>query len=148
MRQKTYRFYGEILNGFNILINCLCVGAGGFIGCICRYLLGLLEWPHLADLPVVTFSINIAGSFIIGVIVACVLGGILGAGSPLQLFLQVGFCGGFTTLSTFSVEALSLLQGGHPGEFALYAIATFALSILACAAGMYVGAYLPHGKSW
>jgi CrcB protein len=126
----------------SVIINCLCVGAGGFVGSVCRYLLGQLPWPAsgAGAFPACTFIINIVGSFLIGAVVALVLAGALGAGSPAQLFLQAGVCGGFTTFSTFSSEALTLLEGGHPALFALYAVASVALGIAACALGMHLAA--------
>jgi CrcB protein len=127
-----------------MLTNCLWVGAGGFIGCICRYVLSLPNWPNIANLPLATLFVNVLGSFFIGALIACVLHGVLGSGSPLQLFLQVGFCGGFTTLSTFSGESLNLLERGLYFEFALYAIATFALGIIACAAGMALASHFQN----
>ncbi|MCH5234286.1 MAG: fluoride efflux transporter CrcB [Muribaculaceae bacterium] len=86
----------------------LLAGAGGFVGTCCRFLVNrlfLVIWN--APFPIATFTINVVGCFIFGV-----LSGILGRNDiiPAQFnaLLLVGFCGGFTTFSTFSNEALNL----------------------------------------
>ena len=82
------------------MIAALCVGAGGFLGAIARYLLGLI--PYQGDFPLITFAINFVGAFIIGVVfeVANIRPGMLSDNAVL--FLKTGLCGGFTTFSTFS----------------------------------------------
>ena len=93
------------------MLECIIVGIGGFIGSVCRYLIGLIPVSEKCAFPVKTFAINVAGAFLIGLIAA--LAAKEWAGSPrLILFLKVGICGGFTTFSTFSLETVSLLQGG------------------------------------
>jgi len=64
--------------------------------------------------------------------------------SQLSLLLTVGFCGGFTTFSTFSKESLSLLQSGNYTSFFLYAFGSIAIGILAVALGFTL-AKLVHG---
>ena len=85
----------------------LWVGAGGALGGACRYLLSV--WLAGPGLPWATLLANCAGSLLIGWYVA------LPATSrwsrePLHLFVTAGFCGGFTTFSLFSLEAITLLQ--------------------------------------
>jgi CrcB protein len=81
------------------------------------------EWPWA------TFAINVVGSLLLGVMVALHTESSLSArGIAL---LGVGFCGGFTTFSTFSVEGLHLLQAGKPGLAALYVAASCALGVFA-----------------
>ena len=84
------------------MVECMIVGAGGFIGAVCRYLIGLIPLEQGSVFPVKTFAINVLGSFVIGVIAA------LAAKDSwldpqIVLFLKVGICGGFTTFSSFCI---------------------------------------------
>lgn len=109
----------------------LCVGAGGFLGAVARYLVGLV--PFGGDFPLMTFLVNFAGAVAIGAITAAAEPANLSHES--LLFLKTGLCGGFTTFSTFSLETLSLLEGGKYAVGALYA----AGSVAACLAGVVLG---------
>ena len=77
--------------------NVFTVALGGALGAVCRYLITLLPMNPESGFPVKTFLINVAGSFLIGVVAA------LAARNALNprtvLFLKVGICGGFTTFS-------------------------------------------------
>lgn len=93
------------------LYDCLMVGAGGFIGSVLRYIVGLIPMREGSTFPVKTMCVNVAGAFLIGIIAASVLRH--GDMSPrMVLFLKVGICGGFTTFSTFALESVGLLQSG------------------------------------
>lgn len=85
---------------------------------------------NFGTFPFATFIVNLFGSFLLGLILA-----IFGKNNALQselfLFLSVGFCGGFTTFSTFCKESLNLLQNELYCMFALYAILSVILGILA-----------------
>ncbi len=86
---------------------CVLLLVGGGLGANARYWLGeLFKARHWADdFPWHTFAINVLGSFALGIVAATC------KDRPAwQLFLGVGLCGGFTTFSTFSVEALSMLE--------------------------------------
>ncbi len=113
----------------------LLVGAGSFFGGIGRYLVSQLMRSVGSGFPWGTFTVNILGSLIIGA-----LWGITSrhANPTVSLFLMVGFCGGFTTFSTFSKESLALLQSGNYTTFALYAIGSVVIGILAVLAGVMV----------
>ena len=89
------------------MINCLFVGLGGFIGAVCRYLIGLLPVQSESGFPYKTFLINVAGAFLIGCI-ATYAGKHPAVNPQLVLFLKVGICGGFTTFSTFAFETTDL----------------------------------------
>ena len=106
--------------------NILLIAIGGALGSISRY--GCQKWiyqlyPH--PFPFGTFAVNVVGSLIIGMFF-----GISGKGNLLdpgwRLFLTTGFCGGYTTFSTFSLETFSLLKDG---EY-MYAILYIVLSVL------------------
>lgn len=110
--------------------NILLVGAGGFIGAVLRYLIGLLPLGHSDGFPVKTLIINIVGAFAIGLITA--LAAKRGsADSAFVLMLRVGVCGGFTTFSTFAFESVSLMQNGKIWTAAAYMLLSM---ILGCAA--------------
>lgn len=124
------------------MIAALCVGAGGFLGAVARYLLGLL--PYQGDFPLITFTINFVGAFAIGVVfeVVNVRPGMLPDNAVL--FLKTGLCGGFTTFSTFSLETLSLLERGKYAMGATYAFGSLAVCLIGVLAGkLFVRALLP-----
>lgn len=116
------------------MLNCLAVGAGGFVGSVCRYLIGLLPMKPESGFPLHTLLINLAGAFILGALTA------LGAKNPalsprLMLMLRVGVCGGFTTFSTFAYESSSLMAGGKTALALCYVALSVVLGVLAAAAG-------------
>src|SRR5262249_58402715 len=94
------------------------VALGGLVGSVARFWLsGAVQRVNGSDFPIGTLAVNLLGSFVIGVVMALSLErGTLGP--ALRLFLTVGFCGGFTTMSTFSYETMALLLDGQM-EFAL-----------------------------
>jgi len=111
--------------------NILIVGLGGGAGSILRYL--CQKWVNESyqhNFPLATFLINVSGCFLIGIFYALAeKGNIL---SPqARLLLVTGFCGGFTTFSTFAFENMNLLRIGDNFYFLLYAIGSVALGIAA-----------------
>ncbi|MBR4839637.1 MAG: fluoride efflux transporter CrcB [Paludibacteraceae bacterium] len=110
----------------------LLVGAGSFFGGIARYLVACLLRGVGAGFPWATLTANVLGCLLIGVLWSLFSHG---QASSLNLFLVVGFCGGFTTFSTFSKESLALLQSGDYTLFCLYALGSVALGILAVLLG-------------
>lgn len=113
----------------------LLVGLGGAAGSAARYLLGMLQPRAVGSFPWATFGINVAGSFLLGVLVRVALA------SPAftpewRALLTVGFCGGFTTFSTYSYETAVLLESGHYGKAATYALASVAAALAATFAGI------------
>ena len=119
--------------------NIIAVGAGSFIGGIARYLVSLAMKGISKGFPWATLLVNLLGCLIIGL-----LWGLLSRNASEStswgLFLTVGLCGGFTTFSTFSKEALTMLQTGQIWGFASY----IALSILAGIALVALGYYIGH----
>lgn len=112
------------------MLNCLAVGAGGCIGSVLRYLIGLIDLKESIVFPYKTLAINVVGSFFIGLIVALALKNHK-VDPRLILFLKVGICGGFTTFSTFALESLQLFQTQKIVAALLYIILSIVLSILA-----------------
>ena len=94
------------------MLNCLCVGLGGFVGSILRYLVGLIPVDTANGFPVKTLVINVLGAFALGLI-AAIAAKDSTIDPRLVLMLKVGVCGGFTTFSTFAFEAASLMQNGQ-----------------------------------
>lgn len=115
------------------MIGALFVGIGGFIGAVARYALGFL--PCQQDFPLITLSINFFGSMLIGVVAELARGENAPLPPSAVLLLKTGFCGGFTTFSTFSLETLSLLESGRYLAGGAYA----AGSVVLCVAGVAVG---------
>ncbi len=117
--------------------NILIVGIGGFLGSVSRYLTGLAFIDITHPFPVATFLINVVGSFAIGIVY-----GVADRSGYLNqwwiLFLATGFCGGFTTFSTFAHENLRLLQAGEYVLFGLYTGGSIILGILAVLTGIAV----------
>ena len=120
-----------------IMSECIIVGAGGFIGAVCRYLIGLIPVKETWGFPIRTFVINIVGSFVIGIIAAAAAKN--SALSPRAvLFLKTGICGGFTTFSSFALETGDLLRNGNEDTAVLYAVLSMVLSVAAVFAGQAV----------
>lgn len=110
----------------------LLVAAGGACGAVLRYLLGLIPLPDA--FPAITLGINFIGALVIGAVSEAAIGG--EALSPRSvLFLKTGFCGGFTTFSTFSLETLGLIEQGRTWMAAAYAV----LSVALCLLGVLLG---------
>ncbi|HEX6982485.1 MAG TPA: fluoride efflux transporter CrcB [Balneolaceae bacterium] len=106
----------------------LLVGIGGFLGSIFRYLISYyLEFNQSSLFPFGTLTVNLAGSFLIGIIISAALADDLSQNT--RLFLATGFCGGFTTFSSFSFEFFSLLQNGYTGYAFLYLTASLVLGL-------------------
>ena len=122
------------------MTECLIVGVGGFIGSVCRYLIGLVPYEHSSGFPLQTFFINIIGAFLIGLVAALAARNSLHP--RLALFLKVGICGGFTTFSTFSADAVRLLRAGDYGPATAYIALSVAVCIAFAALGMWIGAQI------
>lgn len=121
-----------------MLKDLLLVGLGSGLGGMCRYLVSQLLVTTQNGFPWGTFTVNIVGSLLIGLLWG--LSSRLPSLSPaLTLLFMVGFCGGFTTFSTFSREGLSLLQMQNYTLFLLYTLGSVVLGILAVMVGYFGG---------
>ena len=116
----------------------LMVGIGGFAGSILRYKIGALITSKVASgFPWGTFFVNLAGAFVIGLLVSSSLK----SQQMTMLLLVTGFCGGFTTFSTFALENLRLLQSGQWVFFLAYATLSLVFGIGLCLLGFFLGNY-------
>ncbi len=111
------------------------IGSGSFIGGISRFMLSrYIQNSISSSFPYGTFAVNIIGCFLAGLIL-----GIAGRGNLIspewRMFLTIGFCGGFTTFSTFATENTALIKDGNIMLFAIYAGLTVFIGILSVYAG-------------
>jgi len=116
----------------------LLVGTGGFLGSVSRFLASRLIQTNLQSaFPFGTFFVNITGCLLIGLIY-----GFSDRSSLLtpgwKMFLAAGFCGGFTTFSTFANENLALLRDGDFFHFGLYTALSVFLGITATFFGVLI----------
>ncbi len=110
---------------------------GGGLGSTLRYFLSKYLDSYSANIPYGTFAANILGSFLIGIILGLALKNNTLSTSTV-LFLATGFCGGFTTFSTFAYENHVFLKSGDLLSFALYTFASFAVGFGAVFLGMWL----------
>jgi CrcB protein len=109
-----------------------CVALGGALGALGRYLISLV--PIKTEFPILTLFTNIVGAILIGFVVGII------ATKPtisrnISLFWKTGVCGGFTTFSTFSLEAVNLIEYQKYWQGGLYMI----LSVCCCMVGVILG---------
>lgn len=119
------------------MIDCIIVGIGGFLGAVCRYIIGMIPLKEGGIFPFKTFVINITGSFIIGILAALAMKA-NSLNPRILLFLKVGLCGGFTTFSSFALETGDLAKNGRIPIAILYAVLSVTLGIFAVFAGQEI----------
>ena len=115
----------------------LLIGTGGFLGSTSRYLLARFiahQWPSV--FPYGTFVVNILGCLTIGLLMGFSFSNDLSA--SYRLFLAAGFCGGFTTFSTFSLELFEVYQKGQTGLALIYALVSIVFGFLAVGVGFWL----------
>jgi len=124
------------------MYRALLVGVGGFVGSVARYeLAGVAQRMTSSEFPIGTLTVNVIGSFIIGVVLALSLErGLLNA--DLRVLLTAGFCGGFTTMSTFSYETIALLRDGSIATALMNVLGTLAICLMAVWFGDAVGRFV------
>ncbi len=108
-------------------IECVAVAGGGAVGCMCRYM--VQQMPLLgADRSWPTLAVNVIGCLLIGFVATLIDG--CGGMKGLRLLLVTGFLGGFTTYSTFTMDAASMVRAGEAvkafGYVAVTLVAGFA----------------------
>ncbi|WP_166963713.1 fluoride efflux transporter CrcB [Yeosuana marina] len=117
--------------------NLLLVFLGGGFGSVLRYIISKYLNNPVTGIPYGTFAANILGSMLIGIIL-----GLAAKNNTLSqnqtLLLATGFCGGFTTFSTFAYENHVFLKSGDFTSFAIYTAASFIVGFLAVFLGMFL----------
>ncbi len=113
----------------------MAIALGGAAGSVLRYLLGdAVQRAAAAGFPYGTLVVNIVGCLAIGILVQLFMNA--EPLSPMRGLLIVGFCGGFTTFSSFSIETLELLNAGDYKRALLYVSLSVSLCLAATAAGL------------
>jgi CrcB protein len=114
----------------------LLVGLGGMVGSIARFWLSASVQGASggSPFPFGTLTVNIIGSFILGIVMTLQLEREI-ISPEIRVLLGAGFCGGFTTMSTFSYETMYLLQYGNTGT----ALANVGASLVTCLAAVWAG---------
>lgn len=116
-------------------MTALLVGIAGFAGVLSRY--GISSQFHGSALPWATVAINVVGSLLLGMLVAS-----HSFGTDARTIAGVGFLGGFTTFSTFTVQFVLDVDAGEPGRAFLYLCASVLLGLAAATAGFIIGRQL------
>ena len=123
------------------MLNIISIFIGGGCGAFLRYLTGIIFLKTLhANLPFATFTVNIAGGFLIGFLY------ILFIDKPeintaMKLALTTGLCGGLTTFSTFSLEIFDMINNHQYTQAFTYALLSVIISLVAVGLGAYCAKY-------
>ncbi len=116
-------------------INIICVGCGGFLGAISRYIISIYTSKQfLFKIPLGTLIVNVLGGFLIGLIMELTIKNNF-ISPQLKLFLTTGIMGGLTTFSTFSYETIVLMKEGN----ILLAILNILLNLILSLLGVVLG---------
>jgi len=110
------------------------VAVGSAVGGASRFALSSFIQQRAGTFPVGTLIVNITGSLILGFLMRYALGS-TSVSAETRALLTTGFCGGYTTFSTFSYETIKLIEDGDYGQASGYVIASVVLSLVA----MFVG---------
>ncbi|MBD3750094.1 MAG: fluoride efflux transporter CrcB [Sphingobacteriales bacterium] len=115
----------------------LVIFIGGGLGSVLRYLVNrwVLTWFHLS-FPLGTFLVNVLGCFLIGFFIFYIN---KSQPLPLRLFLVTGFCGGFTTFSSFAFENVELIENQQIGVWLFYTLLSLILGFTFAWLGAIVG---------
>ncbi len=114
----------------------IAIFLGGGTGSVLRYCVQMMLHERIVpySFPWATFTVNILGSFLIGLFYT--LSARFNLSTEVRLLLTTGLCGGFTTFSTFSNDGLILIKQEFYGMFALYTLLSITLGVLAAAGGL------------
>lgn len=113
------------------------VAVGGVVGTLARFAVQLLiPTRSPGEFPVATLFVNLLGSFVLGFVMGHATSGTIGPRT--QAALAIGFCGAFTTMSTFGYETLMLFSTQAYGRAAIYLVGTLLGSLACVALGLFV----------
>ena len=120
----------------------IAIFLGGGTGSVLRYCVQMMLHERIVpySFPWATFTVNILGSFLIGLFYT--LSARFNLSTEVRLLLTTGLCGGFTTFSTFSADAVRLLRAGDYGPATAYIALSVAVCIAFAALGMWIGAQI------
>ena len=120
----------------------LAVAAGGVVGAVARYLVYVVTGQILGTgFPYATLIVNVIGSFAMGILIE-IMALVWSTSTEMRLFLATGILGAFTTFSTFSLDFAVLFERRAFALCAIYTVSSFALSVGALFAGLYVVRFL------
>jgi fluoride exporter len=122
------------------MFKIILVGIGGFTGSIARYLFQLWVPHYPGAFPWGTFVVNILGSLVIGIIYGLAEEHKI-MSHEFRLLLAIGFCGSFTTFSTFSAENLQMYQLESYGHLVVNVLLSVTLGIIAVVGGVQLTRY-------
>lgn len=122
-----------------MIARCLVVGAGGFLGAIARYAVGVwIDAVWRRDFPLATFVVNVTGCFILGLFVALAAER-MSIGPMTRLLVATGFVGAYTTFSTFEYETQRLTTTGAFGWAVVNVLTSVVVGFLAVRLGVELG---------
>ena len=122
-----------------LLSHALLVAAGGALGSVGRYLVGVFAIRVFGpNFPWGTFIVNIVGSLVIGFMAEAVARA-LNQSAEMRMLIVTGFLGGFTTFSSFSLDTMYLIERGEVMTAILYIAASVGLALIAVTAGLALG---------
>lgn len=129
------------------MLTYLWIALGGALGTVARYALAeYIVVRHASPFPWAVLLINATGSFLIGVLAACVGPGARWAlPTDLRLGLMVGVCGGYTTFSSFSLQTFDLLRAGAVGLALANVLGSVFVCLVAVSLGYSAGLFLGRG---
>lgn len=120
-----------------MMSNALLVFLGAGLGGVLRHGVNLWALRLGPAFPFATFTVNVVGSFLMGLVMAALLRH--GGSEPVRLFLATGVLGGFTTFSAFSYDLAALIERDAVGTAAVYAVASVLVALAALYAGLAFG---------
>jgi fluoride exporter len=116
----------------------LLVFVGGGLGSVTRYLIGLWLWPIQGRFPWATFAANGLACLLLGLWMGLHQSGSIS--EQRRLLLATGFCGGFSTFSTFTAESFQLWQSGHQAHAFFYVLGSLTVCLVCLFLGLKLAA--------
>ena len=121
--------------------NILLIFVGGGLGSVCRYLISQIAYFKKFVFPYPTLVTNIIGCLLIGLALGWSTKN-SNTDSSLVIMFIIGFCGGFTTFSSFSQESLVLINNSHYNYLFFYVLSSVLIGILSVFIGLKISKYL------